>query len=180
MCCNGSRVLRNYHSINLSICIPCLFRSTVFFLDLIILCSTVSQSDSFLCCWRVAGDGKGCFVVLPVLCSCSSVLKLLTGGGYLVAGDFYSSLLSHFLDRSQDSIAVVLSDSSSTQDTFTEPASSQDSTKRLFLEKRSNYSHSTIHYKDVQTHTDERGKLSLKNKTVYLCNFGLYHKKGGV
>ncbi|XP_077317696.1 calcineurin-binding protein cabin-1 isoform X2 [Lithobates pipiens] len=62
-------------------------------------------------------------------------------------------------DRSQDSIAVVLSDSSSTQDTFTEPASSQDSTKRLFLEKRSNYSHSAIHYKDVQTHTDERGKM---------------------
>ncbi|KAM5192446.1 calcineurin-binding protein cabin-1 isoform 2-T2 [Mantella aurantiaca] len=61
-------------------------------------------------------------------------------------------------DRSQDSMAVVLSDSSSTQDTFTEPASSQDSTKRLFLEKRSNYSHSTIHYKDGQIHIDERGK----------------------
>lgn len=123
---------------------------------------------------------KAVSLFFPVLCSRSSVLKLLIGGGYLVAGNFHSSLLSHFLDRSQDSIAVVLSDSSSTQDTFTEPASSQDSTKRLFLEKRSNYSHSTIHYKDVQTHTDERGKLSLKTETVHFCNLGLYNRNGGV
>ncbi|XP_018421411.1 PREDICTED: calcineurin-binding protein cabin-1 [Nanorana parkeri] len=61
-------------------------------------------------------------------------------------------------DRSQDSMAVVLSDSSSTQDTFTEPASSQDSTKRLFLEKKPNYSHTAIHYKDIQSNMDERGK----------------------
>uniref|UniRef100_A0A8C5LJ11 Calcineurin-binding protein cabin-1 n=1 Tax=Leptobrachium leishanense TaxID=445787 RepID=A0A8C5LJ11_9ANUR len=40
-------------------------------------------------------------------------------------------------ERSQDSMAVVLSDSSSTQDTFNEPASSQDSIKRLYVEKRS-------------------------------------------
>ncbi|KAG8455870.1 hypothetical protein GDO86_001891 [Hymenochirus boettgeri] len=39
--------------------------------------------------------------------------------------------------RSQDSMPVILSDSSSTQDTFTEPATSQDSTKRLFSEKKS-------------------------------------------
>ncbi|XP_072271694.1 calcineurin-binding protein cabin-1 isoform X2 [Pyxicephalus adspersus] len=62
-------------------------------------------------------------------------------------------------DRSQDSMAVVLSDSSSTQDTFTEPASSQDSTKRSFVDKRSNYSHTAMQYKDVQAHTDERGKM---------------------
>uniref|UniRef100_A0ACB8FYE2 Uncharacterized protein n=1 Tax=Sphaerodactylus townsendi TaxID=933632 RepID=A0ACB8FYE2_9SAUR len=39
-------------------------------------------------------------------------------------------------DRSQDSTAVVLSDSNSTQDLFTEPASSQDSAKKPFPETR--------------------------------------------
>ncbi|XP_063769079.1 calcineurin-binding protein cabin-1 isoform X3 [Pseudophryne corroboree] len=62
-------------------------------------------------------------------------------------------------ERSQDSMPVVLSDSSSTQDTFTEPASSQDSTKRLYLEKRSNYSHTSAHYRDVPTAADDRGKM---------------------
>ncbi|XP_075071745.1 calcineurin-binding protein cabin-1 isoform X2 [Mixophyes fleayi] len=61
-------------------------------------------------------------------------------------------------ERSQDSMAVVLSDSSSTQDTFTEPASSQDSTKRLYLEKRSNFSHTAAHYRDGQAAADDRGK----------------------
>ncbi|KAM4808088.1 calcineurin-binding protein cabin-1 [Rhinophrynus dorsalis] len=58
-------------------------------------------------------------------------------------------------ERSQDSMAVILSDSSSTQDTFTEPASSQDSTKRLFPEKRS---HISSQYREAQAPTDERGK----------------------
>ncbi|KAM4708678.1 calcineurin-binding protein cabin-1 [Discoglossus pictus] len=61
-------------------------------------------------------------------------------------------------ERSQDSIAVVLSDSSSTQDTFTEPASSQDSTKRLFSEKRSSCSHPVAQYREIQGQ-DEKGKL---------------------
>nr|XP_056715006.1 calcineurin-binding protein cabin-1 [Euleptes europaea] len=39
-------------------------------------------------------------------------------------------------DRSQDSTAVVLSDSNSTQDLFTEPACSQDSAKKPFPETR--------------------------------------------
>uniref|UniRef100_A0ABM5F2R0 Calcineurin-binding protein cabin-1 isoform X1 n=1 Tax=Pogona vitticeps TaxID=103695 RepID=A0ABM5F2R0_9SAUR len=39
-------------------------------------------------------------------------------------------------DRSQDSTAVVLSDSNSTQDVFNELASSQESTKKLFPERR--------------------------------------------
>ncbi|KAJ6659060.1 hypothetical protein lerEdw1_019363 [Lerista edwardsae] len=39
-------------------------------------------------------------------------------------------------DRSQDSTAVVLSDSSSTQDLFMEPASSQDGAKKPFPERR--------------------------------------------
>lgn len=41
-----------------------------------------------------------------------------------------------YADRSQDSTAVVLSDSNSTQDMFTEPASSQDSAKKTFPETR--------------------------------------------
>ncbi|CAH2295452.1 calcineurin-binding cabin-1 isoform X2 [Pelobates cultripes] len=62
-------------------------------------------------------------------------------------------------ERSQDSMAVVLSDSSSTQDTFNEPASSQDSIKRMYLEKRSSScTHNVSHYKDAQILTDDRVK----------------------
>ncbi|XP_069817249.1 calcineurin-binding protein cabin-1 isoform X3 [Dendropsophus ebraccatus] len=61
-------------------------------------------------------------------------------------------------ERSQDSMAVVLSDCSSTQDTFTEPASSQDSSKGLYMEKKPNYSHSSSHYRDVQLAADEKGR----------------------
>ncbi|KAG9487419.1 hypothetical protein GDO78_007327 [Eleutherodactylus coqui] len=61
-------------------------------------------------------------------------------------------------ERSQDSMAVVLSDCSSTQDTFTEPASSQDSTKGLYLEKKSSYSHNASHYRDIQLAADEKGR----------------------
>ncbi|KYO31630.1 calcineurin-binding protein cabin-1 isoform E [Alligator mississippiensis] len=43
-------------------------------------------------------------------------------------------------ERSQDSTAVVLSDSSSTQDIFNEPASSQDSLKKPYSEKRTSAS----------------------------------------
>ncbi|NWU89217.1 CABIN protein, partial [Upupa epops] len=39
-------------------------------------------------------------------------------------------------ERSQDSTAAVLSDSSSTQDMFNEPASSQDSVRKTYTEKR--------------------------------------------
>lgn len=41
-----------------------------------------------------------------------------------------------FAERSQDSTAAVLSDSSSTQDMFNEPASSQDSLRKPYTEKR--------------------------------------------
>ncbi|XP_075177772.1 calcineurin-binding protein cabin-1 isoform X7 [Anomaloglossus baeobatrachus] len=61
-------------------------------------------------------------------------------------------------DRSQDSMAVVLSDCSSTQDTFTEPASSQDSSKGLYLEKKPSYPHNTSHYRDVQLAADDKGR----------------------
>ncbi|XP_044131457.1 calcineurin-binding protein cabin-1 isoform X2 [Bufo gargarizans] len=61
-------------------------------------------------------------------------------------------------ERSQDSMVVVLSDCSSTQDTFPEPASSQDSTRGLYLEKKSSLSHSTSHGRDVQLAADEKGR----------------------
>ncbi|KAM3939691.1 calcineurin-binding protein cabin-1 isoform 2-T2 [Leptodactylus fuscus] len=59
-------------------------------------------------------------------------------------------------ERSQDSMAVVLSDCSSTQDTFTEPASSQDSTRGLYPEKKPNYSHNISQYRDVQLVAEEK------------------------
>ncbi|XP_073530466.1 calcineurin-binding protein cabin-1 isoform X1 [Phyllobates terribilis] len=62
-------------------------------------------------------------------------------------------------ERSQDSMAVVLSDCSSTQDTFTEPASSQDSSKGIYLEKKSGYSHNTSHYREVQLAADDKGRI---------------------
>ena len=46
------------------------------------------------------------------------------------------SFLISFAERSQDSTAAVLSDSSSTQDMFNEPASSQDSLRKTYTEKR--------------------------------------------
>ncbi|OCU01837.1 hypothetical protein XELAEV_18007614mg [Xenopus laevis] len=61
-------------------------------------------------------------------------------------------------ERSQDSMPVILSDSSSTQDTFTEPASSQDSTKRLFSEKKANCSYTAVNFREIQAPADERGK----------------------
>lgn len=68
-------------------------------------------------------------------------------------------------DRSQDSTAVVLSDSSSTQDMFTEPASSQDSAKKPFLERRSCVScaesatATTVPDKELLTAAEEKGML---------------------
>ncbi|XP_075424588.1 calcineurin-binding protein cabin-1 isoform X2 [Ascaphus truei] len=61
-------------------------------------------------------------------------------------------------ERSQDSMAVVLSDSSSTQDTFMELASSQDSTKRLYSEKRTSCSNMAAQYREALGTGDERGK----------------------
>lgn len=45
------------------------------------------------------------------------------------------SFFISFAERSQDSTGAVLSDSSSTQDMFNEPASSQDSLKKTYTEK---------------------------------------------
>ncbi|XP_028566665.2 calcineurin-binding protein cabin-1 isoform X2 [Podarcis muralis] len=65
-------------------------------------------------------------------------------------------------DRSQDSTAVVLSDSNSTQDMFTEVASSQDSAKKPFPERRPFVSPSeavaTAAGKEAPGPAEERGK----------------------
>lgn len=69
--------------------------------------------------------------VASVLCCCyqetSNSLKSMK-----VVHSFFIS----FAERSQDSTGAVLSDSSSTQDMFNEPASSQDSLKKTYTEKR--------------------------------------------
>ncbi|XP_063000055.1 calcineurin-binding protein cabin-1 isoform X2 [Elgaria multicarinata webbii] len=63
-------------------------------------------------------------------------------------------------DRSQDSTAVVLSDSNSTEDLFTELASSQDGAKKPFPERRpcASCSEATTAGKEVLGPAEERGK----------------------
>ncbi|XP_064296324.1 calcineurin-binding protein cabin-1 [Phalacrocorax carbo] len=62
----------------------------------------------------------------------NSLLFFLLLDEYEVVHSFFIS----FAERSQDSTAAVLSDSSSTQDIFNEPASSQDSLRKTYTEKR--------------------------------------------
>ncbi|XP_032165956.1 calcineurin-binding protein cabin-1 isoform X2 [Mustela erminea] len=63
-------------------------------------------------------------------------------------------------ERSQDSTAVALSDSSSTQDFFNEPASSLESSRKLYVEKKLPVpsSQAGTTGKDLQGATEERGK----------------------
>lgn len=72
--------------------------------------------------------------------------------------------LSFFVERSQDSTAVVLSDSSSTQDIFNEPASSQDSLKKPYSEKRTSASCSETmaSCKEILGSAEERGMIVLR------------------
>ncbi|XP_063029019.1 calcineurin-binding protein cabin-1 isoform X5 [Melospiza melodia melodia] len=68
-----------------------------------------------------------------------------------------SQLLSE--ERSQDSTGAVLSDSSSTQDMFNEPASSQDSLKKTYTEKRiSATCADTLVLKETLGSAEEKGK----------------------
>ena len=62
-------------------------------------------------------------------------------------------------ERSQDSTAVALSDSSSTQDFFSEPASSQEGSRRPCAEKRlpAPGSQAGLPGKDLPVATEERG-----------------------
>ncbi|XP_054144915.1 calcineurin-binding protein cabin-1 isoform X3 [Melozone crissalis] len=62
-------------------------------------------------------------------------------------------------ERSQDSTGAVLSDSSSTQDMFNEPASSQDSLKKTYTEKRiSATCADTLVLKETLGAAEEKGK----------------------
>ncbi|XP_006746122.1 calcineurin-binding protein cabin-1 [Leptonychotes weddellii] len=63
-------------------------------------------------------------------------------------------------ERSQDSTAVALSDSSSTQDFFNEPASSLEGSRKLYMEKKLPVPSSQAGPtgKDLQGATEERGK----------------------
>ncbi|XP_070241882.1 calcineurin-binding protein cabin-1 isoform X5 [Bos mutus] len=63
-------------------------------------------------------------------------------------------------ERSQDSTAVALSDSSSTQDFFSEPASSQEGSRRPCTEKRppAPISQAGLPGKDLPATTEEKGK----------------------
>ncbi|EMP32143.1 Calcineurin-binding protein cabin-1, partial [Chelonia mydas] len=74
-------------------------------------------------------------------------------------------------ERSQDSTAVVLSDSSSTQDIFNEPASSQDSSRKPYSEKRISTSCSDVmaSCKETLGSEEERGKSEepLENSESY-------------
>lgn len=62
-------------------------------------------------------------------------------------------------ERSQDSTAVALSDSSSTQDFFNEPASSLEGSRKLYVEKKLPVPSIQVGPtgKDLQGPTEERG-----------------------
>uniref|UniRef100_A0A8C6YEC4 Calcineurin-binding protein cabin-1 n=1 Tax=Naja naja TaxID=35670 RepID=A0A8C6YEC4_NAJNA len=80
-------------------------------------------------------------------------------------------------DRSQDSTAVGLSDSNSTQDTFMELASLPDSNKKTFPEGRplASCSDATAPGKESLAPTEDRGKLGLvpgKGKGDLACFLG--------
>lgn len=67
-------------------------------------------------------------------------------------------------ERSQDSEVVLLSDSNSTQDAFTDPTSSQDSShKPVSVKAGSSSSESTTPVKDSQPTPDEAGILDLED-----------------
>lgn len=68
-----------------------------------------------------------------------------------------------YADRSQDSTAVVLSDSNSTQDMFAEPANSQDSAKKPFPETRpySSCLEAAAPGKEILGPVEEKGMWSL-------------------
>ncbi|XP_061458942.1 calcineurin-binding protein cabin-1 isoform X2 [Rhineura floridana] len=78
-------------------------------------------------------------------------------------------------DRSQDSTAVVLSDSNSTQDMFTELASSQDSAKKPFPERRpcvpcSEAAATTTPGKEAPGPAEEGGKLEEPLENCESCH----------
>ncbi|XP_028312506.1 calcineurin-binding protein cabin-1 isoform X2 [Gouania willdenowi] len=72
--------------------------------------------------------------------------------------------LASLNERSQDSEVVLLSDSNSTQDAFTDPTSSQDSSHKLVSEKASSSSsESTTPVKDVQPTSEDTVTYGLQS-----------------
>lgn len=73
------------------------------------------------------------------------------------------SFFISFAERSQDSTGAVLSDSSSTQDMFNEPASSQDSLKKAYTEKRisTTYADTLMLSKETLGSAEEKGMPDL-------------------
>lgn len=70
-------------------------------------------------------------------------------------------VFSVLAERSQDSEVVMLSDSNSTQDAFTDPASSQDSSHKPVSGKASSSSsESTTPVKDGQSASEDTGTVS--------------------
>ncbi|KAB0370162.1 hypothetical protein FD755_018124 [Muntiacus reevesi] len=71
-------------------------------------------------------------------------------------------------ERSQDSTAVALSDSSSTQDFFSEPAGSQEGSRRPCTEKRppAPGSQAGLPCKDLPVATEERGKAEESSEST--------------
>lgn len=92
--------------------------------------------------------GTGPFPALPL---CSTVFS----------SGLYCVCLSVFVlsERSQDSVVVMLSDSNSTQDLFTDPTSSQDSSRKVHSGKGSaSSSENTTPSKEGQSRAEEAGK----------------------
>lgn len=84
----------------------------------------------------------------------------------LVVHEFFFLCLA---ERSQDSEVVLLSDSNSTQDAFTDPTSSQDSShKPVSVKAGSSSSESTTPVKDTQPTHDEAGIQGSENSRLNL------------
>lgn len=105
----------------------------------------------------------------------SQILKLsvcghATGSITLVFFFFFSfppPSLFVLPERSQDSEVVLLSDSNSTQDAFTDPASSQDSSHKLASGKASSSSsESTTPVKDGQPASEDTGNQRLNEPFI--------------
>ncbi|XP_072355223.1 calcineurin-binding protein cabin-1 isoform X3 [Scyliorhinus torazame] len=76
-------------------------------------------------------------------------------------------------ERSQDSVILVLSDSNSTQDIFTDAASSQDSSRKIHSGKGSPSSSSTV---EATVSTESHGKLEEEDLVARVSS---EHCKGG-
>lgn len=81
------------------------------------------------------------------------------------------SLLLPPIDRSQDSTAVALSDSSSTQDFFNEPTSSLEGPRKSSMEKKlpTLSSQPAATGKDLHGPTEERGMKTQPAESALLC-----------